>query len=201
MNVDWTPPPPREGLAGEWDKLIGPGATRAEQWLIVMPALIAPLLLLIHILSTDLDWSIVQIIVGAVLALDVTGGIIANATTAAKRWYHRPGQGTRQHLTFIALHGVHLLLVAWFFSGQDWLYFAIYFAYLLLAAWLIMRAPLYLRRSAALLGVSLALLLNAYLLPAVAGMEWFIPFLFLKLLLSHLLPEAPYTPDARAPLD
>jgi hypothetical protein len=25
MNINWTPPEPRRGLLGEWDKLIGPG--------------------------------------------------------------------------------------------------------------------------------------------------------------------------------
>lgn len=28
------------------------------------------------------------------------------------------------------------------------------------------------------------------------GLEWFIPLLFLKLLISHLLREEPYLPDA-----
>jgi hypothetical protein len=31
------------------------------------------------------------------------------------------------------------------------------------------------------------------------GLEWVVPFLFLKLLLSHLLKEAPYRPATELP--
>jgi len=43
MNVDWTPPAPRQGWRGEWDKFVGPGQTRAEFWLILAPSLLAGL--------------------------------------------------------------------------------------------------------------------------------------------------------------
>jgi len=43
MNVNWNPPAPRRGLAREWDKFVGPGQTRAELWLIVIPSLLAGL--------------------------------------------------------------------------------------------------------------------------------------------------------------
>lgn len=36
MKITRTPPAPRAGLVGEWDKSIGPGATRAELALILL---------------------------------------------------------------------------------------------------------------------------------------------------------------------
>ena len=30
MHISWTPPPPRAGWRGLWDRFIGPGATGAE---------------------------------------------------------------------------------------------------------------------------------------------------------------------------
>jgi hypothetical protein len=117
MNIDWTPPQPRNGLAGEWDKFVGPGQTQAELWLILIPSLLAGLAAPLYALHTGLDWTTVQLVVAGVIALDLVGGVVTNATATAKRWYHRPGHGWRQHVGFVAVHAIHIALVAWLFSG------------------------------------------------------------------------------------
>ncbi len=194
MQINWIPPEPRRGWLGEWDKFVGPGQTLAELWLILAPSLLAGLAAPLYALKSGLGWTTIQLVVAGLMALDLTGGVVTNATATAKRWYHRSGQGWKQHLGFIAVHALHIALVAWLFRGGDWLYFGIYYACLLAASLVITRSPLYLQRPLALLLLVGVLLVNFYALPPIPGLEWFVPIFFLKLLVSHLLKEAPYTP-------
>ncbi|MCX6349377.1 MAG: hypothetical protein NTV79_07750 [Candidatus Aureabacteria bacterium] len=194
MNIDWNYPPPRRGLKGALDRFCGPGATRAEVWLQVVPALLAGLAAPAYAIFHHLGWSYAQLIVGALLALDLTGGIITNSTSSGKRWYHRPGQGFRQHLMFVAIHAVHVFVVAWLFRSLDWDFFGAVSISLLVFATVLLGAPLYLQRPLAAIFLALAFLLNTYIITPTKGLEWFVPFLFLKLLVSHLLKEEPYRP-------
>ncbi|MFZ0613588.1 MAG: hypothetical protein WAM73_15220 [Desulfobacterales bacterium] len=54
------------------------------------------------------------------LAFDIVGGVTTNATSSAKRWYHRSGQTALNHMGFIALHLLHIFLVAWLFRKLDY---------------------------------------------------------------------------------
>lgn len=199
MKIEWTPPEPRPGLAGAWDKFIGPGATDAELWLqlVGMVGLTAVLTLINLNQRSDLNWSGWQWLVFLLFAFDLSGGIVTNATATAKRWYHRAGQRFRYHFGFVAVHGLHLAAIAWLFRDGDWLYFAVYYGWLLVGTAVLLRTPQYLQRPLALLLYSSTLLLNISLLQPTSGLAWFIPFFFLKLLVAHLLPEAPFTPESR----
>lgn len=199
MKIEWTPPEPRPGLAGAWDKFIGPGATDAELWLqlVGMVGLTAVLTLINLNQRSDLNWSGWQWLVFLLFAFDLSGGIVTNATATAKRWYHRAGQRFRDHFGFVAVHGLHLAAIAWLFRDGDWLYFAVYYGWLLVGTAVLLRTPQYLQRPLALLLYSSTLLLNISLLQPTSGLAWFIPFFFLKLLVAHLLPEAPFTPESR----
>ena len=53
-NIIWQPPEPRSGLAGQWDKFVGPGATAAELWLQFLPVVLPGLALLF--MQTLKDW-------------------------------------------------------------------------------------------------------------------------------------------------
>lgn len=197
MKISWTPPKPRPGLAGTWDKFIGPGATDAELWLQLGGGLALTAVLTLPLISqrNALNWSTGQWLIFLLFAFDLSGGILTNATATAKRWYHRPGQRFIDHFGFVAVHGLHLLLVSWLFRDGDWVFVAVYYGYLLLGTAVILRSSLHLKRPIALLIYSGSLLLNSsYILPT-TGLGWFIPFFFLKLLVAHLLPEAPFEPD------
>jgi len=196
MNVNWNPPSPREGFVGQWDKFVGPGATSAEEWVqLIGGVALAAGAIAVFFLSQDTTVSIWQTIVVLFLALDISGGIVTNATSAAKRWYFRPGQGFKAHFGFIALHGIHILLIAVLFAETPFVYFALFYIYLLLATFTVLQIPLYLQRSVAFTFYAGGILLNMLGLANVQGLGWFIPLLFLKLLLSHLLKEAPYQPN------
>lgn len=194
MNSNWNYPPPRSGWLGEFDKFIGPGADRAEFWLQLIPSLLAGALAAYYGVTQQTDWSAAKIIVSGLFAFDLTGGIITNATAPAKRWYHRAGQGFAQHFAFTAVHLLHLFLVAWLFRSMDWNFLLIASAYLLGAACIILLVPLYLQRPVAMLLLALSFLLNIYFLAPTVGLEWFLPFFYLKLLVSHLVHEEPYRP-------
>lgn len=198
MNISWEPPRPRKGLAGAWDKFVGPGATRAEFWLQIMVAAAAGIALPVYALARDLGWSTAQLIVGGLLALDLGGGVFTNATSSAKRWYHRNGQGFTQHFAFVALHAIHIFLVAWLFRSMDWRFFLIVYGYLLATTLLVLSTPLYLQRPLAMLVMGGAILLNIHAFAPVRGMQWFVPVLFLKLSVSHLPKEAPFRPEWEA---
>lgn len=192
MDNIWNPPEPRKGWLGEWDKFVGPGQTRAELWLIILPSILAGLILPIYAILADLGWSILQLAVAGLLACDLTGGVITNATATAKRWYHRPSQTWQKHLGFISAHALHIALVAWLFRGMDWVYFAVFYTFLLGACLILVKVKLYIQRPVAMLLLVIAMAADFYVFPQITGMEWFIPVLFLKLLVSHLLKEIPF---------
>lgn len=199
--VDWTPPPPRSGLPGQWDRFIGPGATRAENGLIVLGGLGLAAWVLWRARHLGLDWSPLQLAVAALVALDLGGGVIANAAGAAKRWYHRAGQGPRHHLQFVAVH-LHPLLIGGLFVGgaAGWRFGAEVYAYLLLAALIIVFTPLGVQRPVALALFGAGLLLAPARWPLIPGLDWFVPILYLKLLVAHLITEAPFSQSANPPI-
>ncbi len=193
----WSGPVPRNGLSGQLDRFIGPDATRPEIILQFVPAVAAAIAAPSYARTLPIEWTPLQLGLIAVLGLDFVGGVLTNATAAAKRWYHRPGQGWRQHMGFVALHLIHVALVALLFRGGDWPFFLGVSGYLVGASALILSCPLYLQRPIALGLYSVALLGDRYCFTATPGLEWFLPLFFLKLLVSHLLHETPYRPGEK----
>lgn len=193
--VVWQAPQPRSGLLGQWDTFIGPGATRAESMLIWLTALGGGLAAFLVAQHEEVLWAPWQWLLSLLMALDLFGGVAANATSVTKRWYHRPGQGFRHHLTFVAFH-VYPFLVAWFFRDGDWFYGLLVYGYLLLAAMVVLRTPLYLKRPTALALYLLGMTIPWLVVSPTPGLIWFVPVLYLKLIVCHLLPEAPFRPES-----
>lgn len=185
---------PRPGLPGMWDRVIGPGATTSESALTVVWMLACTVAAVGYALVANLGWSFVQLAVVALLTLDVAGGISDNASNSAKRWFHRPGHGTRQHLLFVFAH-VHPFALALLFPAFGWGAATTLYAYLIVAAMTVVLVPLYLKRPVAFVLYCGALLIGLYAFNFPAGLEWFVPFFFMKLLLAHLLPEKAYRPS------
>lgn len=188
----WSFPVPHTGFVGQWDRFIGPGATRAEIWLILGASVFGGVLPLFYALSYAPGWSIIQLIVAVCIGLDLWGGVVANATSTTKRWYHRAGQGFVQHLLFVCAHILHIALLVWLFRSLDWYFAGVIGGYLLITTLLILKAPLYLRRPLALLVCCGSFPVNSYVVSPTSGLEWFVPVLFLKLIIGHIVPEEPY---------
>jgi hypothetical protein len=184
---------PRPGAVGLWERLIGPAATRAESALIALWAVLCAAAVVAYVLAAGLGWSALQLTVATLLALDIGGGVPANASNSAKRWFHRPGQGFREHFGFTLIH-VHPFARALLFPGFGWGAAAGVYAYLLVAVAVVLVVPLYLKRPVAFVLYCVALLASLYALGVPPGLEWFVPLFFLKLLVVHLLPEEAYRP-------
>ena len=194
-SIDWNHPEPRTGFAGVLDRFIGPGATPAELNLqFVLP--IAAAFVVVGIAATQtVDWTVLQYVVAGFMAFDLIGGIFTNATSSAKRWYHRAGQTPKDHLGFIAIHLLHLSVVSWVFLGWNWQWVVVTGSYLIAATSTVLSVPLYLQRPISLTGFAGAILLIQYAVTAPTGLEWFLPLFYLKLLVSHLPKEEPYRPE------
>lgn len=158
----------------------------------IIPSAVFSLFVVTHAYSSQIGWSISQYIIAALLAFDISGGVITNATSSAKRWYHRSGQGFKQHFGFVALHVFHIFLVAWLFRDLDITFLTVIYLYLLTSAGLVLLVPLYIQRSVALLLTCGAIVLSQFAVLPTNGLQWFVPFLFVKLLVSHLVKEEPY---------
>lgn len=178
-------PQPRRGLAGALDRFIGPGATRAEIALQFGVAAAAAVLAPLYAASIDPGWSPLRYGLAAFIAFDVAGGVMTNAMPSARRWTHRAGQGFARHMGFIALHAAHLAVVWWFFMREP-LWLALSALYLIAAAAVVLATAKRLQRAVALALYAGALLLSLYVLRAPAGLEWFLPLFYLKLLVSYL---------------
>ena len=110
-RIDWETPEQSKGLGRVVDELIGPGATRAEIVLVFVVGIIGGCAVIAYQYVVGLGWDLLQLIVGAIIAFDIAGGVIANATSTAKRWYHREGQGFKQHFGFVVVHFIHLSII------------------------------------------------------------------------------------------
>ncbi|MEC8042885.1 MAG: hypothetical protein VX083_11595 [Pseudomonadota bacterium] len=194
MRIDWDLPAHRPGIWGAIDKFIGPGATTAEKQLqLYIPFAFAFGIVIFGGLA-NVGWSLGQYVIIALLAVDMVGGVITNATSAAKRWYFRTGEGFRQHIIFIAIHLFQIVVFAWAFLELDLLWIAGVYATLMLSSVIILKTPLYLQRPVAATLYIVALLLSLYVFENPPYLEWFLPVLFYKILISHTLREEPYQP-------
>lgn len=175
-------------MPGLWDRFVGPGATRVENALILLWGVFCAAAVIVYALVSELGWSALQLALVALLAFDIGGGVPANSSNSAKRWFHRPGQGFREHFAFPLVH-VHPFALALAFPGFVWGTAVVIYAYLLAAAATILLIPRYIQRPVAFVFYSVALLASLYVFGVPPGLEWFVPLFFLKLLVAHLLPE------------
>ena len=189
-------PEPRTGLAGFWDRLIGPGATFSENTLIIVSSVVGGIGAAAPFALAGLPS--VKIIVAALLGFNVIGGAVANATNTTKAWYHRPGVGFIQQLGFLLPHLIHIFLVAWLFRAQpfDISYMLIISSALLLSGLIVILSPKFLKRPVAAGLYLVAIAIALYVTGLTLSLEWFVPALFLKLLIGHLVPEAVPVRDA-----
>lgn len=74
-------------MQGKFPFSTGYGATKAESAIANYAAFIAPVLLYVLVWK-ELDWSGLQIVVAAILTLDMIGGVLTNSLGSMKRYLH-----------------------------------------------------------------------------------------------------------------
>lgn len=193
--------PIRWNYTGGADFLCGTGATRAERSLAYGSAALFTAIVLVVDLCRDVPiaegWRLALLVF---FAFDIGGGAVANMLNSSKRFYHgnlKPGEGTATRLAknptaFAAVH-VHPIVAALAFHGSV-VNGVVWYVLLQAGVAVTLALPLYLRRPGATAIVLLALLGSQSLLPLAPGLEWFIPCLFIKIVLGHTVQEEPYRP-------
>lgn len=192
ISIEWTIPVTPAGWMGGLERFMGPGKSRMELAVELCGGAVSIILLALLIWrEPEHDtWSWVQTVVVVLIALDLVGGVLTNATNAAKRWYHRTAD-PRPRLIFVASHLLHLSAVGVLLLHSDWSWVITNAVILLGSAVLIERIPAEGKRPVAMATYMVALFINLGLFPLPSSLAWIPPLFFLKLLIGHLVPEAP----------
>ncbi|MET9689483.1 hypothetical protein ABZY81_13510 [Streptomyces sp. NPDC006514] len=194
LEIRWEIPPTSTGPLGRLERFMGPGKSRSESAVEILGAGGCAVLLAAGVWSSGIhrDWNGLQWVVVVLIGLDLLGGILTNATNSAKRWYHRQDPGARRaRLLFVGAHVLHLAAMGLLVLGGDRGWTLGNTALLLCAAVVVEFAPVHLKRPAAMACYSAAVVVNLFWLPVPVALAWFAPLFFLKLLVCHLVPEAP----------
>ncbi len=184
-------PEPGSGIGGAWDRLVGPGASGLEN---AGSAAFAAVGACIGLTAASRDWGLLKRATAALMAADLFGGVWANATPSAVRWYHGRGQGVREMVAFSALH-LHPFLVSAFYREHDRGFALGNYTYLLLATATTAGTPPPYRRAVALALCCVAVWLDTAVWRPPPGLGWFAPAYYIKLLASHAAGQAPGRQD------
>ncbi|AWL85335.1 hypothetical protein BF14_004790 [Streptomyces griseus] len=167
-------------------QLVAPEAERGERIVCYAGALVGAVFATALALRAQHTWLPLTVI--AVVAFDLFGGTVVNATRSAKRRFHRPGRSSRHHLGFVAVH-VQPFVLALLVPGFGVLSASTVYALTLGGAAVILLAPRDLRRPVAFAVSALAITVTSTSVAVPVELAWFAPVLVIKLLLAHLLPE------------
>lgn len=176
-------------------KFFGEQQTPAEKLFNAVVPVLGPIVILGIAWLQGVSFTTLQWIVLALLASDLVGGVFTNATAAAKRSVNGPdGVSVKCSILFNAGH-IHPFIVAWLFYNNDWFYGAVIYLTMMILTLTAFLVPLYLRRAVMFTLYGLAVAAIASLLPAISGMEWFVPVYLLKLVIAHAVKEEAYEPS------
>jgi hypothetical protein len=177
---------PRQGAAGLYDLLVGPGATPFEEAGAWASASVGA------IVGGLLPRTARERTVGAILGFDAGGGIWVNESRAGKRWYRRPEAKAWEPAVFAAAH-VHPFVVEALSGRRDWARAAVTWAGPVIGAAVV---TIVARERGADAARSVAMSMagafggtNAVLAPA--GWRWLPPALAFKLVAGHATPDGP----------
>jgi hypothetical protein len=166
--------------------LVAPGASTAESTLCYAAAGAAALSAAAGAHAAGLGpWSIAVL---AVVAFDLVGGAVVNATPAAKVRFHGPGRSGAHRLAFVAAH-VQPFLLALLVPGFGWTAAALAYGLAVGGAVAVLVAAPRLRRPLAFAVTAVGSVAALVAVPLPAFLAWVTPVLLVKLLLGHLLPE------------
>ncbi|TDC93929.1 hypothetical protein [Actinomadura sp. 7K507] len=195
-RIDW------ESTSTKPSWFLGSGATGPERTLAYLAGVFGAAVLLWA--ARDLPWPWWKYLIGAIVAYDLAGGVVANGLNAVKRFYHGPlplpptrlNRLLHNEIGFAACH-VQPIVVGLLFGGPWW-WGPLWYAWALTGVVLVARAPLYLARPVGLFAV-LGGVMIAPSLSHPDGFAWLPAALLIKLVISHAVPEEPYGRSAQRP--
>lgn len=177
-------PAPSSRLVSIFRRVSGPDATAPEAAVWLAGTLGLTGVAAAVAVARNPGWSALQWVLAIGIAFDFGGGVVANATSAAKRSFHGPGR-TRSRALFYAAH-VHPLVLPLAFSAS-WTASAALYAGMLAAAALVELAPRAVAQPVALALVAAGLFVSCGAVWPI-GLEWFAPVYLLKLVGAYAVP-------------
>lgn len=199
VRIDWTIPGTPPGPRGALRRFFGPGTTRTEAVVQAVGTAVGSALLTTHVTLTS-GWTSLSplgVVVLGILVLDLVGGVVTNATNPAKRWYHRDDATAGHRVGFVVAHLLYLVAVPTVLDAGGWMWAAVNSVLLLGSTFAIEAAPVELKRPVAFALYVVVVLVNLTWLPLPPSLVWLPVLFFLKLLVCHLVPEAPLVRDSR----
>ena len=180
-----------------FDAIAGPGRTRFENVALALALTVPGWGVCLGALLCGWGWSLAQHAAASFLAADIAAGVVIFASSAGKRWWHRPARRTAlEQLKWMLAVGAHPFLAALLFREGPWLerarWYAIAYSYLLVAVAAIVSAPLPWRRVLAACGFMVAVAGEAALAAPCAQLPWLLPLYFFKYLCCYPIREEPY---------
>jgi len=178
---------------GKTDVINGTGAYFEERMLGYSGAAIVTLLMLYLQFTGYTDWTWWQLLIASYISFDLGGGFMSNSLNSVIRFYETPykeGEGKsakylKNDWIYNGMH-FHPLIVGLVFNN-DWVYAigwqVIFFGSLAVVA----ITPQYLKRPISRLLTLLAIIISLYFLQSVPGFEWFIPLIFIKMVMGHMV--------------
>lgn len=182
------------------DWLTGAGATVAERTLVYVTGVAGAALVWWTFVRPE-PWSWWQALLAVVVAADLFGGAVANATNATKQQYQKPLPGgaprwmslVHDPVAFTALHVYPLVVVALYPGGSWWWGLGWYAGTVAAVAVVTRGVRRDLQRPVAMAFAVVAVPI-ALTCPAPPGWSW-LPFVYVaKLLLAHAVHEEVYRP-------
>jgi len=170
------------------DPLIGPGAAIGELALGWSAAIVAGLAQAVWIVVVAPSWSVLQMIIAVLFAFDIGGGVVVNATSSARNWWHRPGQGLPQHIVFFAAH-LHPFVVAWLWLSFGWLEAGALYLTMVAMAVTVLMSPARLARPLAFGLGAVGIVLGMTVLRMPVGLEWLPALYYVKLVMAHAVRD------------
>jgi hypothetical protein len=170
------------------DPLIGPGATIGELALVWSAAIVAGLAQAVWIVVVAPSWSVFQMIIAVLFAFDIGGGVVVNAASSARKWWHRSGQGLPQHLAFFAAH-LHPFVVAWLWPSFGWLEAGTLYLTMVAMAVTVLMSPTRLARPLAFGLGAVGIVLGMTVLRMPIGLEWLPALYYVKLVMAHAVRD------------
>lgn len=168
--------------------LVAPDTEGGERIICYAGALAGAVFATALALRAPYAWPALTVI--AVVAFDLFGGTVVNATRPARRRFHRPGRSRLHHFAFVAAY-IQPFALALLVPGFGWISAAdVVQALTLAGAACVLVAPAELRQPVAFAVSALAITAATTSVAVPGELAWSAPVLVIKLLLAHLFSGA-----------
>lgn len=129
-------------------------------------------------------WRLIQQIVVFVVAADVLGGVVANATRSTNTWYHQ--QPRWVGAVFILLHIIQPVVLVLVVDLNNWQYAIGLYVYMVISAFIVEALPgkdIQLPAAFGLTGIGIVIFTG--IITTIPLLGWFAPAYLIKLVTAH----------------